>query len=56
MSLAIEVNDVVEVLLPDGWHPVVDGSFEIDGYEFLHEDIVRVGGGGVEGISATGAT
>ena len=55
MSLAIEVDDVVEVMMHDGWHPVVDGSFEIDSYEFLHADMVRVGGGSVEGISATGA-
>jgi hypothetical protein len=56
MSLAIEVSDVVGVLLHDGWHPVVDGSFEIGSYEFVERSIVRVGTGSVEGISATGAT
>jgi hypothetical protein len=55
MSLAIEVDDVVAVLLRDGWHAVADDSFEIDSYEFLHGDVVRVGGGVVQGVSATGA-
>jgi hypothetical protein len=49
MSLAIEVDDVVAVLLRDGWHAVADDSFEIDSYEFLHGDVVRVGGGVVQG-------
>jgi hypothetical protein len=56
MSLAIEVDDVVEVLLQDGWHPVVDETFEIDAYEFRHGDVVRVSGGSIEGVSSTGAT
>jgi hypothetical protein len=56
MSLAIEVDDVVEVLLQDGWHPVVDETFAIDAYEFRHGDVVRVSGGRIEGISSTGAT
>jgi hypothetical protein len=56
MSFAIEVNDVVEVLLQDGWHPVVAETFEIDAYEFRHGEVVRVGGGSIEGVSSTGAT
>jgi hypothetical protein len=56
MSLAIEVTRVVGVLLQDGWHPVVDASFEINSYEFFHGDAVRVSGGSAEGIAATGAT
>lgn len=62
MSLAIEVDDVVAVLLRDGWHKVTNKSFEIDAYEFIHRDYpgvrdaqVRVGGGTVEGVSSTGA-
>jgi hypothetical protein len=56
MSLAIEVDEVVEVLLQDRWHPVVDETFEIDAYEFRHGDVVRVRGGSIEGVSSTGAT
>lgn len=63
MSLALEVDNVVEVLLRDGWHKVVEDSFEIDAYEFTHRDDpgqrdadIRVGGGAVEGVSATGGT
>jgi hypothetical protein len=56
MSFAIEVDDVVEVLLQDGWHPVVAETFEIDAYEFRHGDVVRVSGGSIEGVSSTGAT
>jgi len=56
MSFAIEVDNVVEVLLQDGWHPVVNETFEIDAYEFRHGAVVRVSGGSIEGVSSTGAT
>jgi hypothetical protein len=63
MSLAIEVNCVIEVLLKDGWHEVADRSFTIDAYEFVHRDPgarlsdgdLLVGGGTVDGVSSTGA-
>jgi hypothetical protein len=42
MSLAIQVDDVWEVLLPDGWHkvaPLVEeseaSSFDTDAYEYM---------------------
>lgn len=35
MSLAIDVEHVVSVLLGDGWHDVVDDSFDIDAYDFV---------------------
>ncbi len=36
MSLAIDIDSVKEVLLPDGtWHRVVDDSFEIGAYEYV---------------------
>jgi hypothetical protein len=35
MSLAIDIDQVTGVLLADGWHDVVDVSFEIDSYEYL---------------------
>lgn len=34
MSLRIEIDHVTEVLLADGWHKVLDRSFDIDAYEF----------------------
>jgi hypothetical protein len=41
MSLAIEIDKVTQVLLADGWHNVVNDSFEMDAYEY-----VDVGQGG----------
>lgn len=53
MSLAIDVDNVTNVLLADGWHGVANGSFDIDAYEFVIEDR-PVHGGGESGISASG--
>ena len=64
MSLAIDVDRVMSVLLADGWHKVSafrDGcsSFDIDAYEYLQgqgdERQVRLGGGVVAGVVSTGA-
>lgn len=55
MSLEIEIDNVAEVLLVDGWHKVKGNSFEIDAYEFIHEDEVRIGGGQVDGVPSAGA-
>jgi hypothetical protein len=55
MSLAIQVDDVVSVLMDDGWHSVADKSFSIDAYEFLWGEDVLLGGGTVRGVSASGA-
>lgn len=56
MSLAIEVDDVAEILLTDGkWYRVKNQSFDIDAYEFLHNTEVLLGGGQQEGVPATGA-
>jgi len=55
MSLAIQTNDVVGVLLADGWHEVKRGSFDLDAYEF-EKDQVEVHGGGKSGVCATGFT
>lgn len=30
MSLAIDIDQITAVLLPDGWHPVADQSFDLD--------------------------
>lgn len=53
MSLAIEVDDVTEVLLADGWHTVLDASFLLDAYEYMWGDDL-LHGGGSGGICATG--
>ena len=46
MSLAIDVDSVTEVLLPDGkWHHVANASFEIDAYEYLRASEFEVGSG-----------
>jgi hypothetical protein len=38
MSLAIDVDIIEKVLLSDGWHEVADASFQVDTYEYVHED------------------
>ncbi len=53
VSLDIDVDAVVEVLLADGWHVVHDKTFELDAFEFTHEGR-RVHGGGDSGVCATG--
>ena len=55
MSLAIEVDDVVAVLLADGWHTVYEDSFYLDSYEFLWGEQV-LQGGGQSGICSNGFT
>lgn len=39
MSLSIDVDTVTAVLLADGWHTVVNGSFDLDAYEYLWSGI-----------------
>ena len=55
MSLAIDVDTVVQVLLADGWHTVANASFSLDSYEYVLDDNVLVGGGQVAGVPSTGA-
>jgi hypothetical protein len=38
MSLYINTDEVVDVLLQDGWHHVEPHSFDIDSYEFHDRD------------------
>ena len=59
MSLAIDVDTVTAVLLADGWHDVIDDSFDVDAYEFEEkigegEDPRILHGGGQSGISDSG--
>ena len=53
MSLAIDIDNVTAVLLADGWHKVARESFDMDAFEFVHEERT-VHGGGECGVSATG--
>jgi len=43
MSLEIQIDSVQEVYLPDGWYTVLNKSFYLDSYEYLHEEF-KVGG------------
>lgn len=68
MSLAIDVDRVIRVLLADGWHDVVEQSFSLDAYEYLwsgrdgvtvdqldaEDDAMLLHGGGQGGVCATG--
>jgi len=62
MSLAINIDKVNRVLLSDGWHDVLDKSFNLDAYEYLwypNEDTTSmdaeiVHGSGQSGVCATG--
>jgi hypothetical protein len=55
MSLAIPVDNVIALMLQDGWHYVTDNSFTIDSFEFMRGDDLQLRRGTVEGVSATGA-
>jgi len=58
MGLAIDVDRVAEVLLPDGeWHKVGDTSFVIDSYEYVQgAETTFKGGQAKEVIPAAGAS
>lgn len=45
MSLAIQCDNVIGVLLADGWYNVGKNSFGIDAYEYLWDKICLHGGG-----------
>ncbi len=53
VSLDIDIEDVAEVLLADGWHVVHDRTFELDDFDFTLAGR-RVHGGGDSGVCATG--
>lgn len=59
MSLSIDVDAVTAVLLADGWHDVLEGSFDLDSYEFTvgkGNDERILHGGGDSDICAIGFT
>ena len=53
LDIDIDIEDVLEVLLADGWHVVHGESFELGAYDFTHKGR-RVHGGGDSGVCATG--
>lgn len=53
MSLAIDIDKVVMVLLADGWHHVKNHSFELDAYEYTYDGDLLHGGGQYD-VCATG--
>ena len=55
MSTPIEVADVTAVLLKDGWHRVVEKSFEVGRFEFAKLTDVQMASGSAPGVSAIGA-
>ena len=56
MSLHVDREKVSAVLLPDGWHTVLDHSFDLDAYEYHDEDRPIFEGDQVTGIPSTGAS
>ena len=53
VSLDIDIGEVAEVLLADGWHVVHDRTFVLDDFDFTHAGR-RVHGGGESGVCSTG--
>jgi hypothetical protein len=41
MSLEIAPEEVIEVLLADGWHPVTPGTFSVDADHYIHAQTAR---------------
>lgn len=54
MSLSIDVDRVMRVMLADGWHEVARKSFDLDSYEFNHESACILRGGAVLHVCSTG--
>ena len=53
VSLDIDIEEVSEVLLADGWHVVHGRTFELDDFDFTRAGR-RVHGGGDSGVCSTG--
>lgn len=54
MSLGIDPDRVLAVLLVDGWHETEPRSFDIDAYEYVEDGRYVVHGGGAAGVCAAG--
>jgi hypothetical protein len=53
VSLDIDIEEIAEVLLADGWHVVYGRSFALDDFDFTLAGR-RVRGGGDSGVCSTG--
>ena len=53
VSLDIDIEEVAEVLLADGWHVVHGKTFVLDDFDFTRAGR-RVHGGGDSGVCSTG--
>jgi hypothetical protein len=56
MSLAIDAGKVIEVLLADRWHAVLNDTFVIDSYEFVEEGKAVLSGGQDSLVTSMGFT
>ena len=54
MAIKIDVQKVGKVLLADGWHHVVAGTFELYAYEVAREKENALPEGRIDGIWPTG--
>jgi hypothetical protein len=53
MSLYINIEKVYAVCVGNRWTQIEEGSFDLDSYEFQHDDNL-LHGGGQGGLCATG--
>ena len=53
VSLYIDVDRVTNVMIGANWYEVAKGTFDLDSYEYHHQDNV-LHGGGQSGVCATG--
>jgi hypothetical protein len=55
MSLAVQIKNIVGVLLDDGdWHEVRPGSMTVNKFELADEDDILVRAGSISGVSGAG--
>lgn len=55
MSLAVQIKNIVGVLLDDGdWHEVHPGSMAVNKFELADEDDILIRAGSISGVSGMG--
>ncbi len=55
MSLAVQIKNIVGVLLDDGdWHEVRPGSMAVNKFELADDDDILVRAGSISGVSGMG--
>jgi hypothetical protein len=50
MSLAIDPESVSAVLMADGWHEIERGSFRVDSYQYLQDELALSEDVGITGF------